>query len=57
MAIGEKAFGTFGRVLVHVFQKMELGGVCCLFLILCGKFFTEALSSVTHNFHSPNRHR
>jgi len=50
MAVGEKAFGTAGRYLVHFFQKMELGGVCCLFLILCGKFFTEGLSTSPQDF-------
>ena len=36
--IGMRAFGKPGRILVHVFHKATLIGVCTLFLILGAKF-------------------
>ena len=42
-AIGEAAFGRPGKVLVHIFHKATLVGVCTLFLILAAKFLMEGI--------------
>lgn len=42
-AIGEAAFGRAGKVLVHIFHKATLVGVCTLFLILAAKFLMEGI--------------
>jgi len=42
-AIGAKAYGRCGRILVQIFHKATLLGVTTIFLILSGKFLLEGI--------------